>query len=73
MSQRKTRGVARYKRKLKPEEMYIDLNENNLPIGKLQSYFDTWLGLETRTYFPEYWIQSHKYSKQRRHELWLHI
>ncbi|KAI7755123.1 hypothetical protein M8C21_025993, partial [Ambrosia artemisiifolia] len=73
VSQRKTRGVARCKRKLKPEEMYIDLNENNLPIGKLQTYFDSWLGLETRTYFPEYWIQSHKYSKQRWHELWLHI
>ncbi|KAM0028974.1 hypothetical protein Hdeb2414_s0018g00520421 [Helianthus debilis subsp. tardiflorus] len=47
------RGVAKCKKKLKLDDVYIQLGENNLPIGRLGSTFDSWLGMAPRTTFPE--------------------
>ncbi|MFS7993787.1 hypothetical protein Hanom_Chr12g01098221 [Helianthus anomalus] len=73
MSNRGKRGVAKCKKKLRPEDMHISFDENYDPIGPNASYFDSWLGLETRTHFPEYWIKSRKFEKERWDNLWLHI
>ncbi|MFS8018402.1 hypothetical protein Hanom_Chr15g01391641 [Helianthus anomalus] len=49
------RGPAKCKN-LKPEDMYIEVNQNNLPIGRKGRSFDSWLGLAARSTFPEYRI-----------------
>ncbi|KAJ0856261.1 hypothetical protein HanRHA438_Chr14g0682341 [Helianthus annuus] len=66
------RGPAKCKN-LKPEDMYIEVNQNNLPIGKKGRSFDSWLGLAARSTFPEYWISSKDFDKQKWKDFWLYV
>ncbi|KAL8265011.1 hypothetical protein R6Q59_023141 [Mikania micrantha] len=55
MSKRGKRGVASCKKKLREDQMYIEFDENDLPIGPNASHFDSRIGLALRSQFP-YWV-----------------
>ncbi|KAL8230020.1 hypothetical protein R6Q57_014920 [Mikania cordata] len=72
MSKRGKRGVASCKKRLRDDQMYIEFDENQLPIGPNSNEFDSKLGLAVRSQFP-YWVETKKIEKEKWKDLWLQI
>ncbi|KAL8249855.1 hypothetical protein R6Q59_006723 [Mikania micrantha] len=72
MSKRGKRGVASCKKRLRDDQMYIEFDENQLPIGPNSNEFDSKLGLAVRSQFP-YWVETKKIEKEKWKDLWFQI
>ncbi|XP_021987228.1 DUF724 domain-containing protein 7 isoform X1 [Helianthus annuus] len=72
MSKRGKRGVASCSKKMTEDELYIEFDEDMLPIGVNKSKFSSWLGLTLRKRFS-YHIDTSKFEKHMWDDLWLHV